>query len=490
MTMKRLGQGLALAAIAVVATVPVRVPATVSAAAKSGVLSVASFGAVGDGETDDTDAIQKGVDALRAGDTLTFPPGTYRIRTDRGVKLKDDVRLDLGRATLTGVNVRGARCRILDLQSIRNVTITGGTLVGSRIGAPDWAIGIFASDVDDLVIDGVTLRDFFFDGILLTGNRGCRRVTVRKVLAENNRRTGLAVVSADGVTVDNSTFRGTNGQSPEAGLNCEPNAGGRVRNVRISRSTFTGNAGVGLYMHKALGIEVSGAIVEGCRVEGNNQGIVASGVDNVTVTGCRVTGHHKRGTSGIAFGEPTTAAVASGNVLEDNFRSIIAAGATNVTIKGNRIVGTGPPFAAGKGEDGDGIVCRGLKSLIANACVITDNSVRGAAGSGILLQLTTGVQVLSNAIADTGQRGIQLLSSTRSEVRDNWVAGHSLASPGRYAAIELANSSNDNLVANNLIRNDGLKQNPVNVGPGCRGNELFGNVPVTLPWPGNSTTGD
>ena len=51
--------------------------------------------------------------------------------------------------------------------------------MGSRAGAPEWGVGILASDADDLMIEDLTLRDFFFDGILLTGNRGCRRVRIR-----------------------------------------------------------------------------------------------------------------------------------------------------------------------------------------------------------------------------------------------------------------------------------------------------------------------
>src|SRR5204862_6194119 len=122
--------------------------------------------------------------------------------------------------------------------------ISGGTDVGSGVGTREWGVGILASDAEALVIEDVTLRDFFFYGILLTGNRGCRRVIVRRVLSENNRRTGLAIPSASDVTVEDSTFRGSHGQSPEAGINCEPGPGASVSKLRFSRCTFSGNAGV------------------------------------------------------------------------------------------------------------------------------------------------------------------------------------------------------------------------------------------------------
>ena len=174
-------------------------------------LSVKWFGARGDGRTFDTARIQSAVDAVRPGETLHFPAGVYRIETDRGVKLKNDVRLDLGTATLTGSNVAGARCRLLEIQGRRNVLISGGTLVGSRLGSPEWGVGIFASDAQNLFIEDVKLRNFYFDGILLTGNRGCQQVVIRGVLALDNRRSGLTVAAGSGITVTDSSVPGQQG---------------------------------------------------------------------------------------------------------------------------------------------------------------------------------------------------------------------------------------------------------------------------------------
>ena len=167
------------------------------------------------------------MDALPSGGALRFPPGTYRIESDQGIVLKDDVRLDLGDAVLVGANVDGARCRLLESRASRNVVISGGTLVGSRSGAPDWGVGIFASDAEDLLIENVTLQDFYFDGILLTGNQGCERVVVRGVVARNNRRTGLAVPAARHVTVEDSTLHRHPRAVPGGGRELRAQPGGR-----------------------------------------------------------------------------------------------------------------------------------------------------------------------------------------------------------------------------------------------------------------------
>lgn len=46
----------------------------------SRVLNVKDFGAVGDGEKDDTVALNAAMDAAQPGDTVFLPSGTYRIR--------------------------------------------------------------------------------------------------------------------------------------------------------------------------------------------------------------------------------------------------------------------------------------------------------------------------------------------------------------------------------------------------------------------------
>jgi len=439
------------------------------------VYSVQDFGARGDGVTLDTGAIQSAVDALPPGAVLHFPAGTYRIDAATGIRLKDDVHLDLGSAVLLGGNVDGARCRLLEIQGRRNVRISGGTLVGSREGSPEWGMGILASDATDLVIENVTLRDFHFDGIILTGNEGCRRVAVRGVVSENNRRTGLAIVHASDVTVEESTFAGTRGQSPEAGVNCEPNRGESVRNVRFSGCTFRGNANVGLYVHRALGDAVEAVTVEDSVVEANGYGIVANGVTGLVVRGNAVRGHHGHETPAIVVGD-SEAPVILENRLEDNFRGILAAGARGADVRANTVVGTGPAGERSGGEGGDGIVCLGLRGLLAEACVVRDNTVRRAAGSGIVTRLVTGVRIEANTVEAAGQRGILLRTTAASEVRGNSVTGAGAESGGRYDAIEVTHGSSGNTVSANVIRLGVGTGEAVSVCATCPGNRVEDNV--------------
>ena len=448
---------------------------TVVAASSSADLSVKDFGALGDGRTADTAAIQKAVDALPPGGTLRFPSGVYRIETDKGVRLKDGTRLDLGDATLIGPNVNGAQNRILEIQGGRNIVISGGTLVGSRGGSPGLGLGIFASDAQNLVIENVQLRDFYLDGILLTGNQGCRQVVVRDCVSQDNRRTGLAIVHASDVAVEGSTFTGSRGQSPQAGVNVEPNAGETARNIRFVGCTFSNNAGVGLYIHRGTGVGNADVSVEDSVVENNDYGIVASGLQGLRIEGTRVAGHRTKGRSGIVVGEALRVSII-GNTLTDNYRGILTVGATGLSIRGNTIVGMGANVA-GAGEDGHGIDCRGpLPSTGAEPSVIAGNTVRGVPGSGIIAYRQSSLQITDNTIADAGRRGIHLSITSNSELRGNEISGSGLEAPGRYDGIELEQgSSNNRIVANRVHRSSGMR-NPIGIAAGCLGNQVLNNL--------------
>jgi nitrous oxidase accessory protein NosD len=214
-------------------------------------------------------------------------------------------------------------------------------------------------------------------------------------------------------------------------------------------------------------------------VSGNDQGIVASGAEGVRIARNRVSGHRARARSGIALGEGTVRAEVVDNRLDANFRGIVAAGATEVTIARNTVVGTGPLAGAGAGEDGDGVVCRGLKGVLESACTVSENAISHVAGSGVVAQLVSRVAVVDNVVSDAGQRGVFLRSALASEVRGNRVSAVGLESPGRYDAIELQASAHDNLVTENACRLGASARAAVGIGPGCLRNRVFGNVTLS-----------
>jgi len=139
-------------------------------------LNVKSFGAAGDGETDDTAAIQAAIDAVpEAGGSVYFPAGTY---------LSD------------GLTVRSGVCLVGDGQFATVIEHTAAD-----------AHGIYGEDIVGFVLQGLRLTGpadglsaGSYDGLLLakTGSTATQNVVVRDVMIDHFSRNGVNL--ADPIT--------------------------------------------------------------------------------------------------------------------------------------------------------------------------------------------------------------------------------------------------------------------------------------------------
>lgn len=118
-------------------------------------ISVTDYGAVGDGVTDDTVAIQSALDALTEGGTLIFPRGEYRI-TELFVKY-EGITLD-GDATIYakyGISLREGQFTVRNLR-----------FVATEYSGDARAIRIRPEDVEgrQRSISGIKVEDCHFEG--------------------------------------------------------------------------------------------------------------------------------------------------------------------------------------------------------------------------------------------------------------------------------------------------------------------------------------
>lgn len=151
-------------------------------------LSVKLAGAVGDGATDDSAAIEDAVDRLpTAGGEVWFPPGTYRCNV---TVTKANVRFRLHPGATLEKQANGT---LIDISG-NGFEIHGGTLNGRKASVTGRGIQISATDYRIL---GVTLSDMDSRSIALeNSSRG---------LVSGNRITGQENDSA--VFVDNGGSR-------------------------------------------------------------------------------------------------------------------------------------------------------------------------------------------------------------------------------------------------------------------------------------------
>jgi polygalacturonase len=207
-------------------------------------------GRKGDGETDDTAAIQAAIDEVGGtGGTVLVPKGTYMVDAmgKNRLTLKSEMTLKLSNnATLKAIPNDSKKYSVLSISGVSNVTVTGGTLEGERDQHKgekgEWGMGIHIDeDASHIVINGVTARNMWGDGFYV---QGASDVKFCSVIADGNRRQGMSIIAANGLLVLNSTFKNTQGTRPSAGIDFEPDdADQKVTDVRIERSQFLDNAG-------------------------------------------------------------------------------------------------------------------------------------------------------------------------------------------------------------------------------------------------------
>lgn len=186
-----------------------------------GTLNVHWFGAKGDGETDDTLAIQAAVNA----GSIYIPSGVYRIfathgsrdnnygidvPSNRSVYMADDAELHTIENTEQGSSI----IRVAD--GVENVHIKGGLLVGDKythIAGHEWGHGITIREAKNVTIESVRIKDCAGDGIIMRSariNRENNNIVIKDCIIWDCRRHEITSVSVVGLRVENCKLFKTN----------------------------------------------------------------------------------------------------------------------------------------------------------------------------------------------------------------------------------------------------------------------------------------
>ena len=216
------------------------------------IVNVKDKGALGDGQTDDTAAIQAAIDAIGGTKgTVLVPKGVYMIdAVDNRLHLKDDMTLELADgAVLKAIPNDSKKYSLLTISGVANVWVTGGTLEGERDQhkgkSGEWGYGLHINKgAKHITVSNLVSRKMWGDGFYV---QDAEDVRFCGVTADANRRQGLSIIEADGLLVLNSVFKNTHGTRPAAGIDLEPDKGEQeIANVRIVGSKFLDNAGDGI----------------------------------------------------------------------------------------------------------------------------------------------------------------------------------------------------------------------------------------------------
>lgn len=225
-------------------------------------INVADYGAVGDGATDDTVAVQTAFNAVAAsGGTVVFEPGKiYMINglyqpiqsIFGGVKPKSGTILQGNNATLKVITNSSIGYCILNLNQVNNIAIYDLNIVGD-VGTHTGSTGEFGHGLMIMGCNNIVLNNLFItlcwgDAILfseyahINGNTDVDVISCEFV---DCRRQGVSVIDLRNATFTGCTFRNigaTAAVSPAAGVDLEPDyVGAVVSNVSFVGCTFNSN---------------------------------------------------------------------------------------------------------------------------------------------------------------------------------------------------------------------------------------------------------
>ncbi len=177
----------------------------------SAIFDITAYGAVGDGRTDCTEAIQKALDdaALCRG-VVTVPPGTYltgKLRMGKGVSLEGHSAWSFRSfgASVFELNDPAADC-LLDITGAFGCAVRGMSLNGKRLGSGVHGVKLYwdkyngGAEEDTPTFDDCRIGNFTGDGVHLE-HIWC--FSVRHSMICFNAGAGLYIDGWDGFVLDN-----------------------------------------------------------------------------------------------------------------------------------------------------------------------------------------------------------------------------------------------------------------------------------------------
>jgi parallel beta-helix repeat protein len=418
----------------------VAVPVTVNMDVTN--LNVKDFGAKGDGSADDTAAIQKAIDAVANGGTVTVPDGTYMINAVTRLRLKSHMTLQLSAgAVLKAIPNAAEVYAVLWVWNCDDVNIKGGTIEGERsahLGTTgEGGMGIWIDYSSHILVDGVTVKECWGDGFNIWEYSS--HVTLQNVVSDHNRRQGMSVIHVDGLLVRDSVFKNTDGTWPKAGIDFEPDYQYEdVKNVLVTGCSFENNVGSGISTYFYAHSTHTNIIFENNTFKGNPMGIrlyETTGVKiiNNTIEGAIYDGIYLLNKSkqitvqgntvthnvyGIYDEQGQDNVIINNTVTNNNRGGITLAGSTGTIITSNYVElnGLSYPTDSSQPELYSGIVTIKRSKNIA----VSGNTVTGNV-FGIYEEEGQNNSIINNNVTNNKRGGIASVSSTGNNINGNFV---------------------------------------------------------------------
>jgi hypothetical protein len=231
-------------------------------------VSVKDFGAVGDGVTDDTAAIQAAINAADDG-CLVFPKGTYKVTPVSGENyclLVDSKTIQLeGHSAIISMPTTDVK-QALRLQSSDYCKVIGLRFQGSNTNGADGGQGIFQLfESDFAMIENCVFENTNCDGLAVSTSE---QVTITNCIFDNCSKSSLYVNNCSNVTVTGNVIKNIGGHTVSsnivgAGIQSSGNS-----DITITGNTVTDGLGIGIQCNNSTSAPPERNIISANTIKG------------------------------------------------------------------------------------------------------------------------------------------------------------------------------------------------------------------------------
>ena len=446
--------------------------------------NVRDFGAVGDGATDDTSAIQAALTAAHAigGAGVAVPYGSYKVTGTLTVYGNTILSGDGWSSSLVFSGLSGANAVIFggDDAAVEDLKITGTLSIGVFIGHSRNAVrrcnisgctvpgptgniaGVHASTADDLLIE-----DNFFSGNGLVAHQGA-----------DIKVGGLGTGVSNRVQIVGNVCTST---LTYVGIECYDMASSTIARNSVANSVeqLAGNSGYGIMIYRTVSVGatdvhdnlVQGNLVKNCDgtgyyLQGN---IRVSVIGNIALNTCITQDDTSLHVAGIAIPDATDSVVSNNIIKTSGKAGISLGGVTNnndgCTVVGNTIEGCARPgirirnnvtrctFGNNSIRNCDGGIVNTVASTIQD-CAFTGNAIfpgTAVTRAGISLLGPVACSLVANTINGAQAEGIILVGGSDCSLLANVIRDASQKTNNTYSGIEINTTPNCSILGNVCI---------------------------------------
>jgi hypothetical protein len=239
-----------------------------------GAVSVAAFGATGNGTTDDTAAINSAMQSLQPGQTLYFPCGTYAISQALKTINLTDVTVQ-GPAPGTGAICAG-------LQLTGSASFTALDVRGQGLSNPAPLVADTTSNTFRVGTGGLAALGITPGSYVLVSDTGVASNGPTSPLMSNQEVVKVTAVSGDTATIENtfshdftliSPYPNSQGCCPYVQKIVNPATGVAIRYLNIDASRNTGPATRAMQLAYAANSEIGNLQISNFLGQGNSGGL-------------------------------------------------------------------------------------------------------------------------------------------------------------------------------------------------------------------------